>query len=49
MKRLILATALVLAAAPVAANAETDCADLAALKMPHAEVTSARLETLANG
>ncbi|WP_397420422.1 tannase/feruloyl esterase family alpha/beta hydrolase [Phenylobacterium sp.] len=49
MKRFILAAAMALAAAPVAANAETDCTDLAALKMSHAEVTSARLETLANG
>ena len=50
MKRLIVAAGLAIAlATPAIARAEIACADLMAVKLPHAEVTSARVETLTVG
>ncbi len=49
MRAMILAGALVALALPAAAHAEADCADLKAVKLPHAEVTSATLERLKGG
>ncbi|HEX7945042.1 MAG TPA: tannase/feruloyl esterase family alpha/beta hydrolase, partial [Phenylobacterium sp.] len=50
MKHLLFAAGAALAlAAPMAARAETACADLANAKLPHAEVTSAKSVQLASG
>ena len=50
MKPLLLAAGAALAAAaPFAARAETACADLAATKLPHAQVTASKVEALRSG
>lgn len=50
MRTLMISGLVVLAlAAPAAARAEAACADLVAVKLPHAQVTSARVETLKSG
>ena len=50
MKPLLLAVGAALAAAaPFAARAETACADLAATKLPHAQVTASKVEALRSG
>ncbi|WP_372782324.1 tannase/feruloyl esterase family alpha/beta hydrolase [Phenylobacterium sp.] len=50
MRPLLLATGAALAlAAPLAARAETACADLAKATLPHAQVTAARVEALKSG
>jgi feruloyl esterase len=46
---LIAAGVLLGLAAPAAARAETPCADLAAISLPHAEVISAKIEALESG
>ncbi|WP_293904917.1 tannase/feruloyl esterase family alpha/beta hydrolase [Phenylobacterium sp.] len=50
MKPYLLAAGAALAVAlPAAARAEIACADLAHIRLPHAEVTSAKVETLRSG
>ncbi len=50
MKYLLLAGGAVLAlAAPLAAHAETSCADLAKASLPHAEITAAKMVSLKSG
>jgi Tannase and feruloyl esterase len=50
MRPLLLATGAALAfASPFATHAETACADLARTALPHAQVTSAKVETLKSG
>lgn len=46
---IVAAGALLALALPALARAETACADLMTVKLPHAEVTSARVEVLASG
>jgi feruloyl esterase len=47
--KLIIAGALLALATPAAARAEVACASLAGMKLPHAEVTSAKVEPLKAG
>ena len=49
MRAMMIAGVLVALALPAGAHAEADCADLKAVKLPHAEVTSATLERLKAG
>ena len=50
MKRFLIAVGAALTlAAPAIAHAEAACSDLAGARLPHAEVTSATLQTLRNG
>jgi feruloyl esterase len=49
MRHLLFAGAALALAAPLAAHAETACADMARTKLAHAEVTSAKLEAVRAG
>ncbi|HEV7383306.1 MAG TPA: hypothetical protein VGN89_00395, partial [Phenylobacterium sp.] len=50
MKQLLFAAGAALAlGAPLAAHAETACSDLTQTKLPHAQVTSAKVEALKSG
>ena len=49
MKLSLLAAGVALAALPAVAHAETACAELVRIRLPHAEVTTAKLETTKAG